>query len=345
MDGKYFISFLNRDKRKKNKKNMESNDKQNKSCTDTNKLCNEILTNFCKCAYAYNKDGLCYKCGLEYKTFDNDYFIGNINIGKYDDSDSDSDSYDSDDSDDSCNLNNIDNKYKHDANNSKLICLKSKYTHITDNDLNSCANSYARNKILDAELQDLYFYKKTNHQSMTNAAKTKCVCCTNYIVIHEANVHKFIIKYMDKPNNSIISSKQNYASQKMKPSSKLITILYRLHPNIFSSYDMSKIKCLSKINRLNHISQDSYEHIFENYFHTNDNLVLSGEYETCSVCEFIFCHSHSMYNPFFRFKCAYCDKYWNICTWCLNAKVRNFYSNISNELTFAHALCNIFHKE
>ena len=44
----------------------------------------------------------------------------------------------------------------------------------------------------------------------------------------------------------------------LRPSSNLIKILYRLHPEYFDQYDISKIKYIKNINR-SYLSVDSYQ--------------------------------------------------------------------------------------
>mgnify|MGYP000623795323 CR=1 FL=1 len=219
------------------------------------------------------------------------------------------------------------------------------FTHITKHDMDTMIASINYMKSIDIELQNLYNFKKYNC-----VESDFCLCCINYTVIHYSCIRSFISKYIyddvfdnenkfEEKKNVIISN-----SFYPKPSSKLIKILYRLHPDFFDEFDIDKIKALKHINKSCIKSADSYEHIFQNYFYSENDMILKNEYESCSICLNRMCPKHLSFNDYHRSNCKHCAKKWNICPWCLESKLCKLYNPLYNKLLYSHSLCNIFHK-
>ena len=198
---------------------------------------------------------------------------------------------------------------------------------------------------IEYELKKLY-WKKQNHLTYkfidnNDSNKTNCWCCHNYIVIHYSNIDNFIKKYFDNNNNV---DKNNNENIKIRPSSKLIKILYRLHPEYFDSYDTSKIKYLKNINR-SYLTNDSYKYVFDNYFNCSHiDFSVNLDYYTCTICQNNLCNLHMTLNPYYSSKCSYCKKYWNLCLWCKNKLLTRLFDKKKDKLIYEKSLCNIFHK-
>ncbi len=228
------------------------------------------------------------------------------------------------------------------------------FSYITKHDMDTVIASINYMKSIDIELQNLHSFKKYNCiQNKSKNENDYCWCCLNYTVIHYSCIRSFISKYIcddivnEHDNKNIFEEKKNVIISNYffpKPSSKLIKILYRLHPDFFDEFDISKIKALKYINKSYIKSADSYEHIFENYFYSENNTILKNEYESCSICLNNMCAKHLSFNKYYRSNCEHCAKKWNICPWCLESKFHKLYNPLYNKLLYSHSLCNIFHK-
>lgn len=227
------------------------------------------------------------------------------------------DSSDSSDSQDLTKLSNLKNDKSRDN-----------FKYISEEDLIESKNSYFYNKIIEDNLESL---KNKNNECMKYNNKNICWCCDNYIVIHNSNINNFIEKYIYKNK------------YQPKQSSKLIKILYRLHPEYFAKYDITKINSINNLYR-SYLSIDSYQYVYDNYFKSNvDETMLNGDYYNCTICRKIFCLTHTDYNPFYSCKCKHCNKYWNICLWCQNENIIIFFDRNIKKLSYEKSLCNIYH--
>jgi hypothetical protein len=182
----------------------------------------------------------------------------------------------------------------------------------------------------------LYIEQKINYDKdfLYDGNSSICWCCDNYILIHPSNVDIFIKKYIKDENEKI--NENNI----IRPSSLLIKILYRLYPECFNNYDISKINYINKLFTISH-SADSYCFVYDSYFKSDDKSFDNLEYYSCTICKNIFCEKHIIFNPFYSSKCKYCKNYWNICTWCKNEKLKIFFKK--NKLDYEKSLCDIFH--
>ena len=213
------------------------------------------------------------------------------------------------------------------------------FMYISKEDIEKYKITNSEKEIINDELRNLYMDLKiilnSNFFSDKNRNVSGCDCwyCDNYILIHQSNVDMFIQKYIIDE----ISKKD-----KIRPSSLLIKILYRLHPEYFVNYDISKIKYINGLHITYH-SQDSYFFIFDNYFKSENKECDNLEYYTCTICKNNLCEKHYIFNPFYSSKCKYCNNYWNICTWCKIHKLKIFFEKNSNELEYEKSICNIYH--
>jgi hypothetical protein len=81
---------------------------------------------------------------------------------------------------------------------------------------------------------------------------------------------------------------------KIRPSSLYIKILYRLHPEYFVNYDISKIKYINGLHITYH-SPDSYYFIFDNYFKSENKGCDNLEYFSCTICKNNLCEKHYIF--------------------------------------------------
>lgn len=245
---------------------------------------------------------------------------------------------------------------------------------IDKEDLIECGELCFGQKNIEYELNKLYCEKNNQtackYMGYNYLNKINCWCCDNYIVIHQVNIDNFIKKYFfnDKnTNDKNTNDKNNQVNKEIlslkkqelflgvpeknkvftcetRPSSKLIKILYRLHPEYFEYCDITKIRCLKNINK-SYLSDDSYKYIFDNYFKSSeDNLSFNMDYYACSICQTNLCLTHMIFNPYYSSKCLYCNKYWNICLWCKHQSMTTLFDKKNNKLLYMKSLCNIFHK-
>lgn len=209
------------------------------------------------------------------------------------------------------------------------------FLFIAKEDLENNNNSYNFNNIIDNELEKISINSKFgfDHNLINHKNDNNCWCCNNYIVIHHSNIDIFIKKY--------IYEEENNTKNKIKPSSLLIKILYRLHPEYFDNYDITKIKYINNLTKT-YLYNDSYLFVYDNYFkdfHNDHNHI---NYFSCTTCKNNLCDKHMTFNPYYTSKCNYCDNYWNICIWCKSNKLIYFFDN-NNKLCYEKSLCKICH--
>lgn len=218
-----------------------------------------------------------------------------------------------------------------------------KLLFITQEDMknyNNYNNLHEHNIMIDYELENLHMDAqiKLGDNLLYYKNDSNCWCCNNYIIIHHSNIDNFIKKYIKDDNTD---NKNNF-NLKNKPSSMLIKILYRLHPEYFDVYDITKIKYLNNLTK-SYLSEDSYSYIYDNYFKSSNNNFTCSECFTCTICKNNLCDKHMIFNPCITSKCKYCNKFWNICIWCRNDKLINFFDNDLNKICYEKSLCKIYH--
>ena len=208
------------------------------------------------------------------------------------------------------------------------------FMYISKEDIEITKKTNSEKEIINNELRNLYMdFKIILNKSCYDCGYDGCWCCDNYILIQESNVDMFIKKYI----RDEVSKKD-----KIRSSSLYIKILYRLHPEYFVNYDISKIKYINGLHITYH-STDSYYFIFDNYFKSENKGCDNLEYFSCTICKNNLCEKHYIFNPFYSSKCRYCNNYWNICIWCKIYKLKNFFQKNSNELEYEKSICNIYH--
>ena len=205
--------------------------------------------------------------------------------------------------------------------------------NLKDLEINKSFNYEKENN--NTELDNLYIELKIKliYDIFYNKNNYCCWCCNNYIVIHPSNIDNFIKKYIKDENNN---------KDKLRYSSLLIKILYRLHLEYFDIYDISKIKYINGLVKT-YLSNDSYLYIYDIYFKSENKDLTNLDYYTCTICKNSLCAQHMMFNPFYSSKCKYCDNHWNICIWCKTHKLKIFFENNHNEFEYDKSMCNIYH--
>lgn len=198
------------------------------------------------------------------------------------------------------------------------------------NNDNIIINSYGDNIKNNIELLKKNIVDKNSYYNYKNPHIT-CICCRNYVVLHEKNIKDFL-EYSNTKKNK-----------------KSLSLVYRLCPDTvikYPNYYNSIKNCIPNIN----YSYETYCFQFEIYFYKNnfnnkiDIIEDCNNFLSCTICKNNLCEQHYKMNKYFTKKCDYCIKYWNICSWCKFDSMTFFYNNTSTRLLYEESLCNNFHK-